>query len=294
MKQFFQNKIAISIFTVPTLIIFTIFVVYPIIPLFITSLQQHDGISALAFLGLKNYKEILLMPRLLKSNLNNIYITAASLLIGIPYSLGLALILHYANLKSTKFFKTIYFLPVVISIPVVCQAWLAMLNPEWGLVNSLLKALGLEFLKVEWLTNRYAVIPSIIFVIFWQYLGFNMTIFYAGLQTIPDQYFEAALMDGANRFQSSVRIAVPLLSNVIKFLTLTSIIGCMKTFAHIQILTQGGPGDASYTVVFMIYNFSFMRNRFGIGSAISILFIIECLVFTVILNKYAAREKFEF
>jgi multiple sugar transport system permease protein/raffinose/stachyose/melibiose transport system permease protein len=294
MKRFFQNKVAIIAFTLPTLILFTTFVVYPIVPLVITSLQEHDGVSVLGFVGLGNYKEILALPRLVKANLNSIYITAASLLLGIPYSLGLALVLHYARLKHAQIYKIMYFLPVVISIPVVCQAWLAILNPDWGLLNSLLRALRLGSLTTPWLTNVYTVIPCIIIVLFWQYLGFNMTVFYAGLMTIPDQYFEAALIDGASKFQSSIKIAVPLLSNVIKFIALTSIIGCMKTFAHVQILTQGGPGDASYTLVYMVYNFSFVRNRFGAGSAISILFVLECLVFAIFLNRYAAREKIEF
>jgi ABC-type sugar transport system permease subunit len=294
MNKFFQNKIAILVFILPALVIYTIFVVYPIIPLLITSLQEHDGVSSHGFIGLRNYIEIFSMKRLLKANVNNLYITGASIFIGIPYSLGLAFIMHFARIKFMRIFKAIYFLPVVISTPIICQAWLAILNPEWGLVNSLLKIVGLEALRNNWLTNTNTVIPSIIIVMFWQYLGFNMTIFYAGLTTIPDKYFEAALIDGANRFQSAIKIAVPLLSNIIKFLIITSIIGCMSTFAHVQIMTRGGPGDASFTIVYMIYNYSFVRNRFGMGSSISIFFIIECMLISVILNRYVARERIEF
>jgi ABC-type sugar transport system permease subunit len=294
MKRFFQNKVAFLVFVLPALLVFTTFVVYPIAPLILTSQQDHNGISALSYVGLQNFKEIFGMPRLLKANINTFYIVAASIILGIPYSLGLALVIHYSQLNGMRTFKTIFFLPVIISIPIVCQSWLAILNPEWGLVNGLLRAVRLGFLQTDWLTNRFAAIPSIIIVIFWQYLGFNMTVFYAGLMNIPDQYFEAALIDGANKLQSSLKIAIPLLSNVIKFLTLTSIIGCMKTFAHVQILTAGGPGDASYTLVYMLYNFSFVRSKFGLGSAISIFFVVECLLFSIILNRYAAREKIEY
>ena len=121
-----------------------------------------------------------------------------------------------------------------------------------------------------------------------------MLLFYTGLKSIPKTYYEASLIDGANAFQSTIKITIPLLQEITKYLLLISTLGCMAQFAHVRIMTGGGPGGASSTVVYHLYKQAFTSMDFGVGCAISVLFVIECLVITFIINRTVAREKIQY
>jgi ABC-type sugar transport system permease subunit len=292
MKRFFSNRIAIAIFVLPTLVIFTVYVVYPIIPLFITSLQENDGINVYRFLGLENYKAIFSDSLLWRANLNTLIVTAIGALLFNSISLAMAFLLYTPDKHSKfrSFCKKAYFLPVVVSVPIICQTWLAIYQPQWGLLNGFLHAIGLDSLRFEWLTNQFTVLPAIVLVLFWQNMGFTVMIFTAGLYNIPMQYYEAALIDGANRVQISLKVLVPMLREIIRFLFFTAVIGCMSLFSHVMIMTKGGPADRSYTLIYMMYQFAFARSKFGVGSAIAVFYIVERLVFTIFIYRSASRE----
>jgi multiple sugar transport system permease protein/raffinose/stachyose/melibiose transport system permease protein len=172
--------------------------------------------------------------------------------------------------------------------------WVAIYEPQWGLLNRILKTIGLGNLATAWLSNEKTVMVCITIAFLWQYLGLNALIFYTGIKTIPRTYYEAALIDGAGFFTCSIKITIPLLQEMIKYLLFVSVLGCMSQFAHVRIMTSGGPGDSSRSVIYQLYYTAFSMSDFGQGSAIAVLFIIECLIITVIINKFVAREKIEF
>lgn len=292
MRKFFGGKLGILVFAVPTLLLYTLFVIFPLFPAITISLSKHNGFSNLGFVGLSNYKEILTSGIFWLVDKNTFFIVLAEVLIGLPISLILALILDTLSSGSRRFFKSAAFIPAVISISVVSQMWLAIYEPNWGLLNSILKLLGME--PKAWIGDSSTVLGSIAVAFIWQYIGMNMLILYTGLKSIPKTYYEAALIDGANFVQTQIKITIPLMREIIKYVLIIASLGSMGLFGHVQIMSGGGPGDASRTIVYQLWNYSVKELDYGKACAISIIFIIECLIIFFIINKTVAKEKIQF
>ena len=294
MNKNYNSKLAIFIFAFPTLILFTAFVVYPIFPELIISFQNNDGFRNMGFVGLDNYRSVLTSATFWKSNANTILIVAISTCVGLPISLLLALLMDRQTEGVRRFFKLSSVFPAVLSVTVIGQMWIAIYEPQWGVINSVLRAIGLNNLALEWLSDKRTVVIAIAVAFLWQYIGLNALLFYTGIKSIPKTYYEAATIDGASFLKTSLKITIPLLQDVTKYLLVLSVLGCMSQFAHVRIMTAGGPGDASRTVIYELYYRAFSASDYGQGCAIAIIFIIECLLFTLIINKFVAREKVEF
>ncbi len=294
MNKNYNSKLAIFIFAFPTLILFTAFVVYPIFPELIISFQNNDGFKNMGFVGLDNYRSVLTSATFWKSNANTLLIVAISTLIGLPISLLLALLMDRQTEGVRRFFKLSSVFPAVLSVTVIGQMWIAIYEPQWGVINSVLRAIGLNNLALEWLSDKKTVVIAIAVAFLWQYIGLNALLFYTGIKSIPKTYYEAATIDGASFLRTSLKITIPLLQDVTKYLLVLSVLGCMSQFAHVRIMTAGGPGDASRTVIYELYYRAFSASDYGQGCAIAIIFIIECLLFTLVINKFVAKEKVEF
>jgi len=294
MNKLYGNKLAIFIFAFPALLLFTVFVIYPIFPEVLISFQKNDGFRNMGYVGLKNYIDVLKNDTFWRANLNTFVIVLLSTFVALPVSLILALVMDRLSESIRRFFKASSVLPAVLSVTVIAQMWIAIYEPMWGLLNSILRALGLDSLALAWLADSRTVVPAIAVAFLWQYLGLNALLFYTGIKAIPKTYYEAALIDGAGFIKSSIKITIPLLQDVTKYLLVLSILGCMAQFAHVRIMTAGGPGDISRTVIYHLYYRAFSASDFGQGCAIAILFVIECLVLTFLINKFVAREKIEF
>lgn len=294
MKKYFGNKLAIFVFAFPALLLFTIYVVYPILPEVLISFQKNDGFKNMGFVGFANYAKALKDPTFWKSNNNTFIMVAISLLVGLPISLLLALVMDRLSDSPRRFFKASSVLPAVLQVTVISQMWIAIYEPQWGLINSILRAVGLDDLALAWLSNKKTVVLAITIAFLWQYLGLNALLFYTGIKAIPKNYYEAATIDGAGFFRTSFNITIPLLQDVIKYVLILSTLGCMAQFAHVRTMTAGGPGDTSRTVIYQLYYKAFSASDYGQGCAIAIIFVIECLVLTFFINRFVAREKIEF
>ncbi len=294
MNKFFGNKLAIFVFAFPALLLFTAYVIYPVIPELIISFQKNDGFKSMGYVGIKNYLDVFQDPTFWKSNLNTFIMVIISTCVGLPVSLIFALVMDRQSEKTKRFFKASSVLPAVLSVTVIAQMWVAIYEPMWGLVNSILRAIGLDSLALAWLSDARTVVPAITVAFLWQYLGLNALLFYTGIKAIPKTYYEAAVIDGAGFVKTSLKITIPLLQEVTKYLLVLSVLGCMSQFAHVRIMTGGGPGDISRTVIYHLYFKAFSASDFGQGCAIAIVFIIECLILTFFINRFVAREKIEF
>ena len=294
MNKFYGNKLAIFIFAFPTLLLFSAFVIYPIFPEIAISFQDNNGFKNAGYVGITNYTNVFKDATFWKSNLNTLLIVLISTCIGLPVSLLLALFMDRQSDSVRRFFKASSVLPAVLSVTVIAQMWVAIYEPQWGLINSVLRVFGLDSLALPWLSDERTVIPAITIAFLWQYLGLNTLLFYTGIKAIPKTYYEAAVIDGAGFFRTSLKITVPLLQDVTKYLLVLSVLGCMSQFAHVRVMTAGGPGDASRTVIYQLFFKAFSASDFGMGCAIAIVFVFECLVLTFIINRFVAREKIEF
>lgn len=294
MNKFFGNKVATFIFAFPALLLFTVFVIYPIFPEILISFQKNDGFRNMGFVGFENYARVLRDATFWRSNLNTILIVILSTFVGLPISLLFALVMDRQSEGVKRFFKASSVLPAVLSVTVIAQMWIAIYEPMWGLLNSILRALHLDGLALAWLSDSRTVVPAIAVAFLWQYLGLNALLYYTGIKAIPKTYYEAAVIDGAGFFTTCIKITIPLLQDVTKYLLVLSVLGCMSQFAHVRVMTGGGPGDMSRTVIYQLFYKAFSASDFGQGCAIAILFIIECLILTFAINKLVAREKIEF
>lgn len=294
MKNFYSKRAQI-IFILPGFILFTLFVIYSIIPCFIMSLQDHNGAAAMGWVGISNYVKALTSPAFWEAHKNTYMLTGMELVIGIPVSLLLALMLDRAGKVAKSIYRFAALFPVALSVTVVGKFFvLGIFDTRVGLLNTILNGLGLENLTRSWLTNPETVMVCVAVAYIWQFLGMNSLLFYTGIRTIPGEFYEAALIDGAGFLKASLHITLPLLQDVFKYVLIGATIGTLGMYSQIAVMTKGGPGRASRTVIYEMYYQAFETSRFGYGCAIALLFLLECLFWAFIINKYVAREPIEY
>lgn len=285
MKRMLGNKRNVAIFVLPAFLIFFCFGVLPLVVSGIYSLFQYDGIGKMEFLGLKNYIDMFTTDRYFpKAFVNSLILAGASIFIQLPLSFLLALILS-RGVKGEKFFRTVYFVPVVISSMVIGQLWMKIFNSEYGLLNIIIRALGKPDFEYSWLATPATAFLATVVPAVWQYIGYHMLIFYAGIKSISKDYYEAAQIDGATKAQTTFRITIPLLAPVIKTCIVFSLTGSLRAFDLIYVMTGGGPNHASEVPATLMYNNLFRRGLYGYGSAEAFFIVIECLVFSLIIGK---------
>lgn len=293
-KRNLKESLEIAVFVVPALVLFAMFVIYPLIPEIKISLQNHNGMTSKEFVGLKNYITVLTSASFKKAQWNTILTVAINLLIGLPISLIFALLMDRVSPKVRTFFKITSVFPAVLSATVIGKMWVAIYEPQWGLVNTILDAIGLDSLTKIWLGNVDTAMVCIIIAYFWQFLGLNGLQFYTGIKAIPKTYYEAAEIDGAGFWTASFKITVPLLQDVMKYVITTSTMGSLAMFSYVSVMTQGGPGFSTRTLTYEMYYRAFTASKFGEGCAVAIVFVAEAVVVSMIINRFVAREKIEY
>lgn len=235
------------------------------------------------FVGLDNYKELLTDPIFHESVINTVGYSASLLLIDVPIALGLAVLLDM-NLRGTKFYSTAIFLPVVTSWVVVSLIWTWIYNPDFGALNLFLGWIGLPTL--DWLNNSDTALAAIIVMSIWKHVGFNMVIFLAGLKGIPGTFYEAATMDGANRWQKFRYITLPLLKPTSFLVVILTMIFSFRFFTQVFVMTGGGPTHSTYSIMFYFYQLGFSQFKMGIASAVGVILFIVVFALSLLQNHY--------
>jgi len=287
--QKFQDKLIMFLFLLPAVIIFLIFVVYPIFQSIYYSLFDWNGFGpAIDFIGLGNFKNILMDKVFLIALRNVFFIIAFSLFLQLPISLMLAILVG-RKLPGRVFFRVIFFMPYVLSEVITALMWLFILNPdpERGFINAVIVFLGGE--AQPWLGDTTLVMGAIFAALTWKYFGYHMLLFMTGLQNIPSEIEEAGRIDGANSFQNFFFITVPLLGSTIRTSVYLSVLGSIQQFIMVWIMTKGGPVNASETMATYMYRFGFVRFQLGYGSAVAIYMFLICLIFSLI-YQYLTRQ----
>lgn len=280
-----------AVFVLPALLVFVGFILIPLIMSGFYSLFEYDGVGTMNFIGLQNYMELFIKDRYFpKALVNSFVLVGASLLIQLPISLTLAMVLA-KGVKGEKFFRTVYFVPVVISGMVIGQLWMKIFHSDYGLLNTIIRFFGVKDFEYSWLSNPNTAFLSTVVPAVWQYIGYHMLIFYAGIKSIAPDYYEAAQIDGATKWQTNRRITLPLLAPVIKTCVIFSITGSLRAFDLIYVMTGGGPNHASEVPATLMYNNLFRRGLYGYGSAQAFFIVIECLVFTVVINRMFKKSE---
>jgi len=269
--------IAVLFLFVP-LTLLGIFTYYPIIRGVVLSFGDYNMFTKkVSWVGLKNYEEIF-HNKYFYEALINIF----KYLVIVPFiqlTAILTAILVNQNLPGIKFFRTLFYIPVITGSVIVSMTWRWIYNVD-GLLNNLLLSIGIIKEPVLWLTDERFALYSVMFVTFWRGIGYYMVIYLAGLQNIPSELYEAARIDGANGRQILTRITLPLLSPTMLFCFTISSLAALKVFEEVFLMTQGGSGTT--TMMYLIYDYAFVRFKFGLSTATSVVFSGILIIFTII------------
>src|SRR6185503_15675949 len=281
----FQDNLTIFLFLLPALVLFLLFVIYPIFQSIYYSFFNWKGFGpADDFVGLENFKNILSDKVFIIALRNAFLLIVASLLIQLPLSLLLAVMVG-RDLPGRVFFRTIFFMPYVISEVITAIMWLFLLNPnpDRGFVNAVLVLAGGE--AQPWLGDTTLVLPALFIALSWKYFGFHMLLYMAGLQNIPQEIEEAGRIDGANALQNFFFITLPLLGSTIRTSVYLSVLGSIQQFILVWIMSKGGPVNASETLATYMIRFGFVRFQLGYGSAVAIYMFLICVTFSLVYQR---------
>lgn len=283
MKPTRKDKGAIVAFLTPALILLALFFVLPVLYVVIVSFLKWNGISAPSFKGLGNYALLFADKAFRRSILNNVIWALVAACIQVPLAMLMALILSRRP-KGWKFFRTVYFLPQVISGIALAMLWRGIYNADYGLLNGLLKALGLGEAACDWLGGLNTAFPSVL--IYWVfYVGYYMVIMMADISTIDQSYYEAATIDGATPFQQDLYITIPLIrkTSLLTCVTLASVMG-LRQFEQVYMLTNGGPANRTSTLVLYLYK-KMQDANYGMSNATGMVLINVGVIFIVCIRR---------
>jgi raffinose/stachyose/melibiose transport system permease protein len=270
-------------------VLFAGFVLAPMVVAAWYSLYNWSGLGPLTdFIGLRNYHDVLTGPVFHLSLLHNVIIAVLSVLIQLPLSIGLALMLN-RRFRGRAFLRTAVFAPYVLSEASAAVMWLLLLQPG-GFVDAVLKAVGLGGLVHLWLASKSLVIYTLFAVLTWKFIGFGIVLLLAGLQGIPAELREAAAIDGATPWQATRRVTLPLLGPTIRVWVFLAVIGSLQQFDVVWIMTQGGPGNASSTMVSYLFLNGVQRVQFGYGSAVAVVLFVISFAFALAYQQFALRR----
>lgn len=269
------------IMIMPAVILFTVFFLAPIFISVYYSFTDFSGIGAAKFIGFKNY-QVLLKDKFFFVALKNTFIILIGITITIlPLSFIVALLLE-KPFRGSGVVQSMIFAPNVIAPILVGLIWLFILDPKMGMINAILRSIGLSDYQQQWIGGKTLTPYSVAFVYLWQVLGFYTTINMAGLRSIPADIYEAAEIDGANYFQRIRKITIPMMKNTLVINTILIITGGFKIFETVKQLTNGGPNHMSDVLVTYMYDTTFTSSRYGYGMAVATVSFVLCLIFSII------------
>ena len=280
-----NHTAAAWLFLAPAMAAIAIFFVVPVLSAFIMSLTDFDvyalgDISVVRFMGFHNYVRIFQTPLFWTALKNTFYFVLVGGPLSVAASLGAALMVSSKLARFKSFFRTVYFLPVVTSLVAVAVVWRYLYHPAHGLLNLFLSWFGVA--PIDWLGNPAIAMPAIIVLAVWKNFGYNMLIFIAGLQNIPDDLYEAARIDGAGAWRQFVDITIPMLAPTTVFVVMITIIGYFQLFAEPYVMTEGGPMNATTSIVLMMYEQGFRWWNMGFAAAIAFVLFVVILFFSLV------------
>jgi raffinose/stachyose/melibiose transport system permease protein len=274
----------------PALLVFGVFTLLPLAAGVALSLVTWDGIHAAHWQGLGNYVQVLQDQTFWQALVHNVIYAVGTVVGKIILALVLAVLLNRA-LRGRAVFRTVLFMPVVMSFVVVGLIWSWIYNYNFGLLNAIVGVLGLQAWKQDWLGNASIALGALIVVDIWKWFGFHMVINLAGLQSIPNELYEAARIDGATAWQSFWRVTLPLLKPVTMINVLLATSGAFNVFDLVYVMTEGGPVNATDVAMLHIYTQAFQFYRFGYAAAMSYILLILVGIVSLVLMRMMRQER---
>lgn len=283
MKKLYSNKLVILSLVLPGLLLFFFAILAPICLSVYYGFTDYSGMGSMNFIGFENYRQLFHDKAFGLALRNSLLLALGFIFIQHPLAMITAAILDKLGGKGENFFRCVYFIPNVISVAVIAYLWKFIYNPDFGLLNNIVKAFGGEG-DINWLSYDNAI-WAVLIVLIWHGFGWGMLIYYTGIKNIDPVLYEAAAIDGADQKTTFLKITLPLMKPVIQVNVTMAVISALKQMETVYLLTNGGPGNSTQFAANYLYQQAFKAYKYGYGNAIGVVFIIICLVMTVLLNK---------
>ena len=293
MNRPLSYKINIFLFLLPALVLFVGVLIAPIIMSGYYSFFDWGGPGKVAeYIGLANYRELFTSNSInfMKALGNSLLLALLSVGIQLPFALLLALKLG-KKIPGERAFLSVYFMPVLISTVVIGQLWIKIYNPDFGILNMGLRALGLESWTRIWLGDVKVALWACFVPILWQYVGYHMLLMYAGVKGVPPELIEAAMIDGCTEGQVNRYIVIPYIKPILRVSTIFAVTGSLKSFDLIYVLTNGGPFHSTEVPSTLMISMLSKRNRYGMGSTIAVMLILLCFAFALLISLAFKEDK---
>ncbi len=293
MRRGIVNKLTPYLFLLIPLAIYLLWVIGPMFYTFYLSLTKWDGLTQPIFIGLRNYEKLFQDPVFYTSLKNNLRWIGSFITIPVVLGLGLAVALNQ-SIPGAKFFKASFYSPMVLSLVVCGLIWSWMYHPANGLINSALRAVGLDSLAQGWLSDKNLVMWSIIVVAIWRQVGYVMILYLAGLQSIDPELIDASRVDGCTGAQSFRHIILPLLAPVTVIVIVISIIDSLRAFDLVSVMTRGGPYNSSSVLANFMYIEAFNNYKMGYGASIAVILFLISMVFIFFYLWQVLKDEMEY
>jgi raffinose/stachyose/melibiose transport system permease protein len=285
-----RKRAEIVLFLTPALALFVTFVIVPILTAVQMSLYRWRGFGPLEnFVGLKNYVSVLTNDVFNGAVIHTMAIVFGSIVLQLPLGLGIALLLN-RKMKGQGLLRTIVFVPFVLSEVIAGVIWFQLLQPRYGVIDTILGSVGLQGPEQGWLGDPDVALWTVLIVLTWKYLGLPVLLFLAGLQAIPNELYESAQLDGATWWQVQRKIMLPLLAPTMRTWAFLSMIGSLQLFDMVWILTRGGPANATTTMVTFLVNEGTNRQNYGIAGAASMILFVIALTMAIAYQRLILRR----
>lgn len=285
----------ILVCTLPALILFGVFLVYPMIKAFLISFYRWSGMTkgTEVFVGFKNFKNLLQDSIIWKALLNNMFLMFLVPIVTMITSLFFSVVLTRRKMVDKKFYRTVFFFPNVLSMVIISILWSFVFNPSFGILNSFLDGVGLSGLKHIWLGEAATALPSIGLSMIWPAIGWYMVLYIAAMEGIPPNLYECALIEGANEFQKFKHITLPLIWETVRVSIVFFIINVFNnSFVYVKVMTNGGPDNASQVLSNYMYSYAFSgSSNTNLGYATAIAVFIFIIVSLLSFLSYKLTEK---
>jgi len=292
MHSFFRNGKVIAALVVPGLAVLVFAIFVPIGYSLFYSLTDWSGFGEPNLVGLDNYLTILTNDPVFYTSLGNaLALVLATVFLQNPLAFLLAAVLAKLSSKWSQALRTLFFVPAVLSVVVITALWVNILNPNYGILNKALEAVGLKALALSWLSDPATALGAVIWIITWAGFGWALLFYYTGLMTVPAELNEAAAIDGANTWQRYLRVVVPTMMPTISAVIVIDVISCLKQMEVIYLSTQGGPGQVTQFIAVYLYQKAFSSSEYGYGNALSILFVVVAIGLTLLVQRLLKTEE---
>jgi raffinose/stachyose/melibiose transport system permease protein len=285
-----RKALTIAAFVLPALAVYVLFVLFPIAQAVVYSLYEWKGLGPLQdFIGLDNYRKILTDDVFHLAVRHNLTIAVLSLMVQLPIALGVALLIR-GHMPGRALFRTVFFLPYVLSEVITAIVWVFIYRPDTGLLNVVFEAVVPGFEPRGFLGEPSTALLAVFVVIIWKYAGFHMVLYLAGLQGIPRDLEDAARVDGASPLRVLRDVTLPLLGPTIRVSVFFAILGSLHFFDLMWVMTRGGPVNSTNTMATYMYTFGFQRFQLGYGAAASLVIFLICFAFSITYQRFVMRR----